>query len=168
MCVTRWGIPLTRWGHSPYKMGNIFPYELNKFLSVLLTEMKNWPGLPRILWGGPPARFFFRLESVACKSLKLIPFTSGVPGTAQIKRFNLLRHCFNRWLLLNLAHFKSVFSIRRWVFFLLLCNQCWEGSCWEIIAMIFDDTFWQTWQKVSSFTSLRSMLRKDWVVEKSC
>ena len=70
---------------SPYKMGNIFPYEMNKFLSVLLTEMKNWPGLPRTLWGGPPARFFFRLESVACKSLKLIPFTSGVPGTAQIK-----------------------------------------------------------------------------------
>ena len=52
---------------SPYKMGNIFPYEVNKFLSVLLTEMKNWPGLPRTLWGGPPARFFFHLESVACK-----------------------------------------------------------------------------------------------------
>ena len=58
-------LSVTRWGHSPYKMGNIFPYKMNKFLSVLLTEMKNWPGLPRTLWGGPPARFFFRLESVA-------------------------------------------------------------------------------------------------------
>ena len=50
-----WAIlSVTRWGHSPYEMG----------------ILKIWPGLPPTLRGGPPARFFFRLESVAWAQYK--------------------------------------------------------------------------------------------------
>ena len=80
---------VTRWGHSPYEMAWLHVPPNQGWGGVIFqsvwAELKIWPGLPPTLRGGPPARFFFRLESVTCKSLKLIPFTSGVPGTAQIK-----------------------------------------------------------------------------------